>query len=154
MALGGTKSLFSTRPVQQLVQPEFGYVIVVIVFFIFILVWKEVKVGQARKRFNVKYPTMYENKEDSHFNCYQRAHQNTLEKTPTFLVLILLGGLYAPVFSSIAGLIWCFGRIQYALGYYTGDPKKRMRGTFGYIGLLGLLGATIAFALSLLGILP
>ncbi|EME29607.1 glutathione S-transferase [Galdieria sulphuraria] len=151
--LSGTRAFLSGKSGTLLVPREYGYVILVVVFFIFILVWKEIKVGQARKRFNVKYPTMYENKEDSHFNCYQRAHQNTLEKTPTFLVLMLLGGLYAPIFSSISGLIWCFGRIQYALGYYSGDPKKRMRGTFGYFGLLGLLGATIALALSLLKVI-
>ncbi|GJD12796.1 Microsomal glutathione S-transferase 3 [Galdieria sulphuraria] len=132
--LSGTRAFLSGKSGTLLVPREYGYVILVVVFFIFILVWKEIK-------------------EDSHFNCYQRAHQNTLEKTPTFLVLMLLGGLYAPIFSSISGLIWCFGRIQYALGYYSGDPKKRMRGTFGYFGLLGLLGATIALALSLLKVI-
>ncbi|CAJ0902608.1 11537_t:CDS:2 [Entrophospora sp. SA101] len=55
------------------------------------------------------------------FNCYQRAHQNTLETYPQFLFLLT------------------FSRVAYAKGYQTGDPVKRGRGRFGTIGLLGLL---------------
>jgi len=50
-------------------------------------------------------------------------------------------------FSSLGGLIWIAGRVAYAKGYYTGDPKKRARGTFGVVGMIMLGLATTRFAL-------
>jgi len=84
------------------------------------------------------------------FNCIQRAHQNTLESYPQFLFLLLLGGLEWPVVSAGAGAVYLASRILYAKGYYTGDPKKRMRGSFGALGLVVLLGATVRFAFRLI----
>uniref|UniRef100_A0A1B6C1V1 Glutathione S-transferase 3, mitochondrial n=1 Tax=Clastoptera arizonana TaxID=38151 RepID=A0A1B6C1V1_9HEMI len=131
---------------------EYGYVILVGVGSAFMLVWKGIKVGQARKKFGVNYPTMYSPTNDV-FNCYQRAHQNTLENYPQFLMMLLLGGLEHPLISAAAGSTWVLGRIAYARGYYTGDPSKRMQGGFSYIGLLTLLGVTTKLALRLIGIL-
>jgi hypothetical protein len=34
---------------------------------------------------------------------------------------------------------------------HVSDPKKRMRGAFGTLGLLALLGATVRFAFRLIG---
>jgi glutathione S-transferase len=118
------------------------------------------------------------------FNCIQRAHQNTLENYPQFLVLLLLGGLQNPTFAaagitdcslsfpsplndrshlfrsrsivllisrlSTAGAIWLAGRVVYAIGYSTGEPKKRAWGSFQYLGLLTLLGLNVQLAWSLL----
>ncbi|XP_033121040.1 microsomal glutathione S-transferase 3-like isoform X2 [Anneissia japonica] len=107
------------------------------------------KVGQARKKYGVKYPLMYDSKEPM-FNCYQRAHQNTLEQIPYFLLFLLLGGIQHPGVCIVCGLIWIVSRLSYAFGYYTGDPEKRLKGVYGYIGLFGLIAATISFALHLL----
>ena len=52
-----------------------------------------------------------------------------------------------PKLSAAAGWVWIAGRVVYALGYSTGDPQKRVRGAFGYLGLFTLLGATINTAL-------
>jgi hypothetical protein len=45
----------------------------------------------------VKYPNMYADKKDNKdadaFNCVQRAHQNTLENMPHFIMFLLLAGL-------------------------------------------------------------
>lgn len=127
----------------------FGYVVLTAVGSMFMLVWKGIKVGQMRKKLKINYPTMYSSDNDL-FNCYQRAHQNTLENYCQFLTCLFLGGLEMPIFTSIGGLIWILGRISYARGYYTGDPKNRMKGSYGYIGLLMILGATIKFGVHLL----
>ncbi|KAK7067541.1 hypothetical protein SK128_012394 [Halocaridina rubra] len=133
------------------VPPGYGYCVLVAIFSMFMLFWKAEKVAFARKRHNVKYPTMYSPTNEA-FNCYQRAHQNTLENYPQFLALLLIGGLYNPIVTAAAGAIWCIGRIFYALGYYTGDPKKRMNGMFGYLGTLAMLYTTLRFATGLLGV--
>jgi len=134
------------------VQPEFGYVILVAVASIIMVMWKGARVGMARKKFDVPYPAMYSDK-DPVFNCYQRAHQNTLENYPQFLVLLFVAGLECPSCSAIAGLVWILGRIAYALGYSTGDPAKRMRGAFGYFGLFFLLGTSIYSAIKIIGLI-
>jgi len=136
--------------VQLSLSSDFGYVVLVCLSSIILLEYLGIKVGGARKKFNVKYPTMYSDKEDV-FNCYQRAHQNTLEIYAAVMMLLIFGGLQYPRLSAAAGEIWILGRYFYAQGYYTGDPSKRHRGAFGYIGLIILIGTTMCFALNLLG---
>lgn len=131
--------------------PDFGYVVFVTIASIFMTMWQGFKVGEARKKYEVPYPRMYSDHEDR-FNCVQRAHQNTLEGYPVYLVLQILGGLFAPKISALAGIVWIAGRVAYAKGYYTGDPEKRLRGAFGYLGLLTLLVNSILLALDLLGL--
>lgn len=135
---------------EVIIAAEFGYVILVVVASFFMLMGLGIRVGMARKKFDVKYPAMYSDK-DPLFNCIQRAHQNTLEGYPAFLVFLVLGGLKYPTLCALAGALWIVSRVAYAKGYYTGDPAKRNRGAFGYIGLLTLLGCNISLALSLLG---
>ncbi|XP_052810817.1 microsomal glutathione S-transferase 3-like [Mya arenaria] len=131
--------------------PDYGWVVMVVVSTFFMLMWLGIRVGKARKQYDVKYPKMYAEPFNHTFNCIQRAHQNTLEGYPSFLVLLLLGGLLYPRLSAVAGAVWVAGRVAYALGYSTGDPGKRQYGAFGYFGLFTLLGINIMFGLKLLG---
>ena len=86
------------------------------------------------------------------FNCYQRAHQNTLEFTPFYLALVILGGLRHPSFAAGAGGIYLVGRIIYSLGYYTGNPKSRIPGfILNLLALTALLGCSVSTAAGLLG---
>ena len=125
---------------------DYGYVISAGVGAIFMVMWKGIRVGQARKKYGVEYPEMY-SKDSTVFNCIQRAHQNTLENLPQFFFLLTMGGLSSPRLAGAAGWVWVAGRIVYALGYSTGEPAKRVRGAFGYLGLFTLLGCTIQTAL-------
>jgi len=127
----------------------FGYVVLTSIGSMFLLAWQGIQVGKMRQKLKINYPTMYSADNDL-FNCFQRAHQNTLENYSQFLALLLFGGLEMPIFSAIGGVIWIAGRVAYSRGYYTGDPKKRSRGFFGYIGLFMLLGASFKFSYHLL----
>ncbi|XP_005739001.1 microsomal glutathione S-transferase 3-like [Pundamilia nyererei] len=75
---------------------NFGYVILTYLYSWIMLGYLAVKVGGARKKYNVKYPTMYSDKEQV-FNCIQRAHQNTLEVYPQWLVFQTIAALVYPV---------------------------------------------------------
>jgi len=107
--------------------------------------WLMSRVMRARKEHKIEYPKLYAENNDE-FNCIQRAHQNYLENQPQFLMILFLGGLQYPRISAAAGMIYLASRVAYAIGYSSGDPSKRRRGAFGYIGILTLLGNTISFA--------
>jgi len=55
--------------------------------------------------------------------------------------------------ASIAGLMFCAGRIFYAIGYYSGDPEKRVPGALisQALGLIPLLFMSVSFGAGLLG---
>lgn len=127
------------------VAPEFGYVVLTASASVILTQWQMFQVAFQRRRSGLKYPKMYEDAEDSLFNCYQRAHQNTLESYPAFLTLLVISGLAYPITASVFGMLWVVGRVVYSLGYYTGDPSKRFRGAFHNFGLWGLLVTSIVF---------
>ncbi|XP_028994318.1 microsomal glutathione S-transferase 3b [Betta splendens] len=130
---------------------NFGYVIVTYLYSWVVLMYLSVKVVRARKKFNVEYPTMYSDK-DQVFNCIQRAHQNTLEVYPQWILFQTIAALVYPLSASVLGAIWVTSRLSYAWGYYTGDPAKRMNGAYGYIGFFGVIILSISVALQLLGV--
>lgn len=113
------------------VSPYYGFVILTAVFNWFVLMWQAFKLAKARKQYEVPYPTMYENKYPSQFNCVQRAHQNSLEWNPPFLAFLFIAGLSAPIASTVAGVVYNIGRIYYARGYYEGNPHKGLWGLYG-----------------------
>ncbi|RUS29514.1 hypothetical protein BC938DRAFT_480562 [Jimgerdemannia flammicorona] len=134
----------------------YGYVIGTGILSAVLNVYLGIQVGRQRKVANVHYPYLYADKAEAEsdskkklFNCYQRAHQNYLEGYASFLMVLFVGGLKYPEINSAAGAVYLLGRIVYARGYQTGDPSKRQRGSFAYLGLLTMVGTTIATAVSL-----
>ncbi|BFZ09552.1 hypothetical protein BsWGS_12591 [Bradybaena similaris] len=147
---GQTTEVQPTNMAAVTVAGEYGYVAFVVVLGWAMLNYLAFRVMQARKKYNVNYPNLYSKTSDE-FNCIQRAHQNTLEVYPQFLVFLLLGGLQFPKLSAVFGVIFIASRFVYAHGYYTFEPANRNRGAFGYIGLLGLIANTVLFGLNSTG---
>lgn len=135
---------------EELVGDEYHYVLATLVYTIIMNVFLAVKVGQARKKHGVEYPTMYSEK-DQVFNCVQRAHQNTLEQIPIFVALLLIVGVELPKFAAACGFIFVTSRFSYAYGYYTGNPKNRLNGEYGIIGYFGLFFGIIYMTLEMGG---
>ena len=125
------------KPIMEFLPQDFSYVVFCLVYTIIMNIYLALQVGQARKKYGVKYPAMYS--DSNLFNCIQRAHQNTLEQLPLYLVSLILVGIAFPKFAAACGAIFVTSRFSYAWGYYTGDPAKRLNGEYGVVGMLGLL---------------
>ena len=136
----------SSKPLIEFLPQDFAYVVFCIFYMIILNVYLMIKVSNARKQYNVKCPALYSDKSNI-FNCIQRAHQNTLEQIPIFLVLLLLNGVAFPRYAAACGALFVTSRFSYAWGYFTGDPAKRQKGVYGMFGFLGLLLGLIYVAL-------
>lgn len=136
----------------MVVQPEFGWVVLVAFAMVLVNIWMIRRVGAMRKKFNIRYPTMYSDKHPI-FNCHQRAHQNTLEYVPFFYAMLLLAGLRHPLGAAAAGAVFVVGRVIYVLGYSTGDPEKRIPGAIlsGLMGMVPLALMALSTGTGLLG---
>jgi glutathione S-transferase len=85
------------------------------------------QVARARFKFNIKHPATTG---DPHFERIFRAHINTLEWMPTFLVPLWLCAIYLNDAAAAAiGLIWIGGRIWYFVGY-SRAVEQRLPGFF------------------------
>jgi glutathione S-transferase len=107
----------------------------------------------ARKKYDVKYPTMYDNSKPQ-FNAIQRGHQNMLETLPHVLFMTALGGAKHPLIATTCLCTWMIARVAYMQGYSQGAEKRNSTGgVLSYPSLIGLLGTTVSFSLTLLGFL-
>lgn len=87
--------------------------------------WTMLNVAFARKRFKISAPVM---DGPVPFMSVLRVQANTLEQLPVVLVPMWLCANYlGDTWAAAGGLLWCVGRVLYALGYYK-DPAKREAG--------------------------
>ncbi|RVW61051.1 Microsomal glutathione S-transferase 3 [Vitis vinifera] len=123
---------------EDLLPREYGYVVLVLVFYCFLNFFMAISVGKARKKYKVSFPNLYalesENKDAKLFNCVQRGHQNSLEMMPVFFVLMILGGIGYPLTCAALGSLYIVSRYFYFTGYSTGNPENRLK--IGFVFLI------------------
>ena len=96
--------------------------LVVALYFVF-----ATQVAAAHGRFNIKLPATTG---DVHFERICRAHINTLEWMPTFLVPLWLCAIYfSDAMAAVLALIWIGGRVWYFVGY-SRAVEQRLPGFF------------------------
>ncbi|KAM5356373.1 hypothetical protein ACJ41O_003019 [Fusarium nematophilum] len=117
---------------------QYGFVLVAATSTFFINSLHVVLTSSARKASGLKYPIPYASNdlaEKDHkayrFNCAQRSHANFTENQISFLGALLISGLRFPLASAALGAGWAISRIVYAIGYSSGGPQGRMRGSIG-----------------------
>jgi glutathione S-transferase len=107
--------------------------------------WTGVMAGWARSKYKVPAPRM---DGPLPFQSAQRVQANTLEQLPVVLAPLWLCATWlGDSWAAAGGLLWCLGRIVYALGYYR-DPSKREAGF-----VIGMLACGALVAGSVVGLL-
>jgi glutathione S-transferase len=103
--------------------------------------WTFAVAGWARGKYKVAAPSM---DGPPAFLSAQRVQMNTLEQLPLVLAPLWLCAYFmGDTWAAAGGLLWCVGRILYALGYYR-DPAKREAGfVMGMIASAALIAGTV-----------
>lgn len=105
--------------------PSHVYVAIVTLLALLTYFWMGLQVGRARGKCGIHAPAMTG---DPVLERTIRAHYNTLEWLPLFLIPMWLLAIYwSDLIAALVGLAWIGGRIVYQLGYVA-DPKKRELG--------------------------
>jgi glutathione S-transferase len=111
-----------------------------------VYLWTCVNVARARVKFKVKAPAM---DGPLGFQSVMRVQANTLEQLPVLLApLWMCAWFLGDAWAAAGGLLWCVGRVVYALGYYR-DPAKREAGFVLAMVASGMLVAGTAIGLML-----
>lgn len=104
-----------------------AYVAIVTLLALLTYFWMGLQVGRARAKSGIAAPAMTG---DPVLERTIRAHYNTLEWLPLFLVPLWLFAIYwSDLIAAAVGLVWIVGRVMYQVGYVA-DPKKREAGFF------------------------
>jgi glutathione S-transferase len=120
--------------------------LLVVAFYFFLAT----RVAAAHGKFGVKLPATTGNPD---FERTFRAHMNTLEWMPTFLLPLWLCAIYfSDVAAAVLGVVWIAGRALYFAGY-SRAVEKRLPGFFiqSTVCFLLLMGAAAGIAIRLVG---
>ena len=93
---------------------------------VLITLWTAILVARTRRRVGIQPPAMTGSPE---LECAVRVQANTVEQFVIFLPALWLAALYFQGrIPGILGLVWCLGRIIYALTYKPANPGRRFGG--------------------------
>ena len=111
---------------------------------ILISIGLQINTGKVRSRTGIKPPAM---SGAPALEAALRAEGNTVEQYVLFLPALWLAALYFQGWvPPIVGLVWCLGRVLYAIGYMSA-PEKRYPGY-----MLTVLSALVLIVLAAIGI--
>jgi len=118
--------------------PAHGATALVTLLALVILFWTMAVAGRARGKAGLKAPAMTG---DPAYERANRVHMNTLENIVPFLVALWLCAIFLnAMLATIVGLVWCIGRVVYALAYWK-DPSKRTAGfAISFLASVVLIG--------------
>lgn len=115
-----------------------AYVAIVSLLALLLYFWMSLQVAGARRKCGIQAPTMTG---DPVLERTIRAHYNTLEWLPLFLVPLWLFAIYwSDLVAAALGVVWIVGRIIYQRGYVAA-PEGREAGFF----IQGLAVAVLLF---------
>jgi len=122
-----------------------AYVAIVTLLALLVYFWMSLQVPIARKKCGIAAPAMTG---DPLLERTIRAHYNTLEWLPLFLVPLWLFAIYwSDLWAAILGVVWIVGRILYQIGYVTEAGKRAPGFLIQFLAvaalLLGSLGRII-----------
>lgn len=111
---------------------------------ILISICLQINTGKVRGRTGIKPPAM---SGDPALEAALRAEGNTVEQYVLFLPALWLAALYFQGWvPPIVGLVWCLGRVMYAVGYMN-QPEKRYPGY-----MVSVLAALVLIVLAVIGL--
>jgi len=103
--------------------------------------WTGLRVAGVRRRVGIAPPAVSGAPE---LECALRVQGNTVEQFVVFLPSLWLAALYFQGWlPPLIGLVWCLGRLAYALGYRADNPGGRYPG-FALTALSTVLLAILA----------
>jgi glutathione S-transferase len=107
--------------------------------------WTFAEAARARVKYKVPAPSMDGPVE---FQSRHRVQMNTLEQLPLLLVPLWLCATYlGDAWAAAGGLLWCVGRVLYALGYYKAPAKRE----FGFV--TGMVASALLILGTVVGLL-
>ena len=119
--------------------------LVTLVFYIGV----SLRAAQARTRHGIAAPAMTGHPD---FERAVRVQTNTLESLVPFLVALWMCAIFwEPLPAAILGILWLFGRILYAVGYWSAAPRRQPGFILAMIALILLLIGT-AYGLFRMGL--
>lgn len=118
------------------------YTALVSLLAVLFYVYLGTRVAAARRTFGVPLPATTGHPD---FERVNRAHLNTLEWMPVFLVPLWLCALYlSDAGAAVLGLVWIVGRIMYFAGYREAADKRHIGFLVQGIACLLLLVGALA----------